>query len=321
MARIRDVWAPNLDSEMRAIRNALDTYAYVALDLELPGDVARPIGTWSSASDFHYQTMRCNAELLKVIQVGITLTDEEGNFPEEASTWQFNLKWNISEEMYYPEHRHEEFGIHPNDFAEFMITSGLVLSKDVKYISYHSGYDFGFFLSILSGTGLPVSDAEYYDLLSIWFPTIYDLKVILRAGRHVRSATLQGTADDLGIQRIGPANQAGSDSLLAALLFWKVHELWFTSINDEHNHKFFGLNFILPAQNEADRSYSTAAEREDRTIPRDIQNGLAAATVAAQNNGVTMTMPPMQGLQNPLSANPYALGPPQYMRSSLVGGR
>ncbi len=33
--------------------------------------------------------------------------------------------------------RHEEFGIHPNDFAELMITSGLVLSEEVKWITYH----------------------------------------------------------------------------------------------------------------------------------------------------------------------------------------
>jgi len=33
--------------------------------------------------------------------------------------------------------RHEEIGIQPNDFAELMITSGLVLSHDAKWISFH----------------------------------------------------------------------------------------------------------------------------------------------------------------------------------------
>lgn len=31
MARIRDVWAPNLETEMRAIRNALDDYPYISM--------------------------------------------------------------------------------------------------------------------------------------------------------------------------------------------------------------------------------------------------------------------------------------------------
>jgi hypothetical protein len=33
--------------------------------------------------------------------------------------------------------RHEEFGILPNDFAELLITSGLVLSDVTKWISFH----------------------------------------------------------------------------------------------------------------------------------------------------------------------------------------
>lgn len=33
--------------------------------------------------------------------------------------------------------RHEEFGIMPNDFAALMITSGMVLSPEAKWISFH----------------------------------------------------------------------------------------------------------------------------------------------------------------------------------------
>ena len=33
--------------------------------------------------------------------------------------------------------RHEEQGINPNDFAELMITSGLVLSPETTWISFH----------------------------------------------------------------------------------------------------------------------------------------------------------------------------------------
>jgi len=40
--------------------------------------------------------------------------------------------------------RHEEYGILPNDFAELMITSGMVLSPDTRWISFHRYVAFHF---------------------------------------------------------------------------------------------------------------------------------------------------------------------------------
>lgn len=72
-----------------------------------------------------------------------------------SSTWSNYgvLKWFwhqwSSNDMYAPEsiellqksgidfQRHEEIGILPNDFAELMITSGLVLAPETKWISFH----------------------------------------------------------------------------------------------------------------------------------------------------------------------------------------
>lgn len=63
-------------------------------DTEFPGIVARPIGTFRTGSDYHFQTMRCNVDLLKIIQLGITLADEAGNMPE-VCCWQFNFKFSL----------------------------------------------------------------------------------------------------------------------------------------------------------------------------------------------------------------------------------
>lgn len=64
-------------------------------DTEFPGVVARPIGSFKTSSDYHYQTMRCNVDLLKIIQIGLTLSDEDGNYPQEVSTWQFNFHFSV----------------------------------------------------------------------------------------------------------------------------------------------------------------------------------------------------------------------------------
>jgi len=39
--------------------------------------------------------MRSNVDLLKTIQVGLTLADEEGNLPQDSCTWQFNFHFDI----------------------------------------------------------------------------------------------------------------------------------------------------------------------------------------------------------------------------------
>ena len=46
--------------------------------------------------------MRCNVDLLKIIQIGLTLSDEDGNYPQEVSTWQFNFHFSIKCVVSYP---------------------------------------------------------------------------------------------------------------------------------------------------------------------------------------------------------------------------
>ncbi|KAH9487298.1 Poly(A) ribonuclease pop2 [Psilocybe cubensis] len=168
---IRDVWAPNLEAEMRVIRDLIEHFPYVAMDTEFLGVVARQIGNFKTSSDYHYQTMRCNVDLLKIIQVGITLANEDGEFPQEISTWHDDMFTPDSVEQLQKAGidfgRHEEFGILPNDFAELMITSGMVLSHDTKWISFRSGYDFGYFVKVLTAESLPTNEDAFFLLLKI----------------------------------------------------------------------------------------------------------------------------------------------------------
>ena len=57
--------------------------------------VARPIGTFKSSSDFHYQTLRCNVDLLKIIQLGLTFCNEDGELAPGVCTYQFNFKFSL----------------------------------------------------------------------------------------------------------------------------------------------------------------------------------------------------------------------------------
>lgn len=56
--------------------------------------MARPIGNFKTGSDYHFQTMRTNVDMLKIIQLGITLSDDAGNMPD-VCTWQFNFEFSL----------------------------------------------------------------------------------------------------------------------------------------------------------------------------------------------------------------------------------
>ncbi|TFK39043.1 ribonuclease H-like domain-containing protein [Crucibulum laeve] len=341
MAQIQEVWAPNLETEMKRIRDIIEKYPYIAMDTEFPGVVARPIGSFKTSSDYHYQTMRCNVDLLKIIQVGITLADEDGNLPQECCTWQFNFKFSVNDDMYAPEsiellqksgidfQRHEEIGILPNDFAELMITSGMVLSPDTKWISFHSGYDFGYFVKLLTAESLPTSEDAFFSLLRIWFPTVYDIKFLMRASKVLKGG-LQDVADDLGVLRIGSSHQAGSDSLLTASTFFKMREIYFNDrIDDvEYSGKLYGLGQTFSVPNgltDPARGGATIAERDDRGSARDTHNQTPGPTSGGQQSqGLGMSMGPIPGA-HPGAMNQASYGPMggngPYMRTSLVGGR
>ncbi|KAK9508498.1 hypothetical protein O3M35_006042 [Rhynocoris fuscipes] len=242
---IRDVWAHNLKEEFKVIRQVIHKYNYVAMDTEFPGVVARPIGEFRSTADYQYQLLRCNVDLLRIIQLGLTFLDDQGKPPAGSySTWQFNFKFNLSEDMYAQDSidllqnsgiqfkKHEEEGIDPLDFAELLITSGIVLVENIKWLSFHSGYDFGYLLKLLTDQNLPNDESEFFELLKIYFPTVYDVKYLMKSCKNLKGG-LQEVADQLELTRVGPQHQAGSDSLLTGMAFFKMREMFFEDNIDD----------------------------------------------------------------------------------------
>ncbi|KAL8634964.1 MAG: hypothetical protein Q9228_007497 [Teloschistes exilis] len=296
--RIRDVWRGNLAQEMQVLRSLIDKYPYISMDTEFPGIVARPMGAFTTKADYHYQTLRCNVDLLKVIQLGITLFNEDGEPPHpqftESSglsipahhnnllpcpcTWQFNFQFSAQDDMYNQDSidflatagldldLHEKQGIDPSEFGAYLISSGLVLVDDVRWISFHSGYDFGYLVKLMLCKPLPEDETTYRKLLSTFFPAIYDIKFMIKHVQRVLSVNdaplthqassilhsigqksgLQDLADELGVKRVGTAHQAGSDSLLTGRTFWEVKKLIFNGAIDDNLYigQVWGLNGV-----------------------------------------------------------------------------
>jgi CCR4-NOT transcription complex subunit 7/8 len=129
--------------------------------------------------------------MLKLIQLGLSFTDGEGNWAEGCTCWQFNFKFSLSGDMFAQDSiellktsgidfpKFEEFGIDVLEFGELIMMSGLVLNDDVKWISFHSSYDFGYLVKTLTCSELPIDEGAFMDLLHTYFPYIYDVKVRL----------------------------------------------------------------------------------------------------------------------------------------------
>ncbi|ELT94005.1 hypothetical protein CAPTEDRAFT_154872 [Capitella teleta] len=244
---IQNVWASNLESEFRKIRHIVQRYPYVAMDTEFPGVVARPTGDYRSNADYQYQLLRCNVDVLKPIQVGITFMDGEGKSPSPVSTWQFNCRFNLSEDMYAKDSidlltncgidfakQHEE-GMEVNDLAELLMSSGIVLCDKVKWLTFHSGFDFGYLLKILTNANLPAEEDEFFELLKLYCPKIYDVKYLMKSCKNLKGG-LQEVSEQLEIERRGPRHQAGSDSMLAGAAFFKMREMFFEDKIDDSKY-------------------------------------------------------------------------------------
>jgi len=296
MGPIMDVWQNNLETEMARIRTIVQQYPYIAMDTEFPGVVARPIGDFKSSTEYQYQLLRCNVDLLKIIQLGMTFMDENGNSPSPIATWQFNFKFNLNEDMYAQDSidlltncgiqfkRHDEAGLDVAQFAELLMTSGVVLTDQVRWISFHSGYDFGYMIKLLTSQPLPTEEHEFFELVKIFFPNIYDVKYLMKSCKNLKGG-LQEVADQLEVERQGPQHQAGSDSLLTGQTFFKMREMFFEDHIDDA--KYCGHLYGLGASYVQNGSSSTAvtnnySDHTSTTVANgDTSTNTAAATTTA----------------------------------------
>lgn len=96
--------------------------------------------------------------------------------------------------------KHDTNGIDVEAFGELMMTSGLVLTDSVRWISFHGGYDFGYLLKVLTCQPLPATPTEFFALLRLYFPCVYDIKSLMNSCGDLRGG-LNKLAEDLEVSR------------------------------------------------------------------------------------------------------------------------
>ncbi|KAK1756030.1 putative ccr4-not transcription complex subunit 7 protein [Echria macrotheca] len=256
--RIREVWKHNLEEEIDTLRKLIDSYPYIAMDTEFPGIVARPMGGFRGKSDYHYQCLRVNVDMLNLIQIGIALFNEDGEQPpaRPVSTdsadpsmgrkppgnqtsfpyaWQFNFKFSLDKDMYNQQsieslqHAGIDFallerdGIEPQEFASLLITSGLVCFEDVYWISFHGGYDFGYLTKLLLAQSLPNDEIEFDMYMKKWFPSTYDVKHLMKHAIKLQNSGMLTPGDPGAIDIIQKFEQkAGLEHIADALKIKRI---------------------------------------------------------------------------------------------------
>ena len=229
---IIEVYKENFLKEIKILSELSEDYNYIGMDTEFPGTV---FSINNISEDFYYKSLKTNVNKLKLIQLGITIMNEKGEYPKNYPyhTWQFNLEFDKNIDKYHPTSMNllkqsgidfeklKKRGINHKIFAEYLMTSNLVLNPDIKWVSFQGSYDFGYLLRLLLGKELPEKEEDFIDLLDLYFMNYYDIRMLVKGYQNMQGG-LNRLADQLKVQRMGTIHQAGSDSMLTLDVFFKL---------------------------------------------------------------------------------------------------
>lgn len=60
----------------------------------------------------------------------------------------------------------------------------------VLFLLICSGYDFGYLIKILTNSNLPEEELDFFEILRLFFPVIYDVKYLMKSCKNLKVSNL-----------------------------------------------------------------------------------------------------------------------------------
>ena len=83
-SQIMEVWSHNIEEESAKLAELILQFKNVSMDTEFPGTYFKRAPSYLNTE---YDLLKCNIDELNLIQLGITLSDDQGNMPAPYNTW------------------------------------------------------------------------------------------------------------------------------------------------------------------------------------------------------------------------------------------
>lgn len=149
-------------------------------------------------------------------------------------------------------------------FSEYFQTSGLVYNPAITWICFQGNQDFGYMYRVLANTPLPDSEDGFLDDLRCYFPNLYDIKYMKHEFEELRGG-LSRLGDILSLDRIGQQHQAGSDSWLTGLAYFKLIDTYLQGkeLVGDYNGILYGLGDSVNDEQYLD-NYTSKTEQLER---------------------------------------------------------
>ncbi|XP_031473035.1 probable CCR4-associated factor 1 homolog 10 [Nymphaea colorata] len=242
-AALRQVWEENFYREQEFIRQVVLRHNYVTVATRViplptaPSPASSPAGATLPTSDENYAFFRQRANAMRLLQLGLTFSDEGGNLPKdpmtgERYTWEFNVK--VAKSMdeidaVFRQHLTEKGmdvdynmknAIHPDVLCIGLWCMDTLMKERIRWVVFSGWAAFSPLLNIMRAEEqLPERREAFLDLVKLYFPKFYEVRQLM-SGCGL-SGTLEETANVLGagVTDGEMFNQAGPDSLLTLLVF------------------------------------------------------------------------------------------------------